>query len=1210
MTFPALVLALALPADGPTVRFRKDVAPILVKKCLGCHNEEKAKNGLNMATFELLKKGGTASGAEILVAGDPDASALVESIRADAQPRMPYKLPPLSDAEIAVIERWVKGGAMFDGPAESARLAELVDPLADLPKVRLTATVAEPIVAVAFAPDGKAIAAGQGGKLLLFDAGTNRLVHMFEGHLGAINAVRFTTDGKRVVAAGGRPGMFGAITAWDLATKARTLQLRGHADAILAADLAPDGKTLATASYDRLVKLWDLDAGKELRTLKEHTDAVYAVAFAPDGKTLVSASGDRTAKVWDVATGKRLVTLSGATAELYAVAFGPDGRLVVAGGVDRSIRAWSLRGESAELVRSVFAHDAAVVRLVVAPDSKTLYSSGEDRDVKAWDLATLEPIAAISDQPDWPQAVAVAPDNKRLAVGRYDGSLALFDPASRKAVATLRDAPRNENTSKDGRPAPARSATLERPSPRGGSRGTTVRVDLRGRGVGRADFVVFDEPGLTATILPNEKDEPDHVKIEVTIAPGVSVGVHRLRVRTPLGVPPSQPFAVSAYPEVAEAGGKPVSLPATLVGAIDKPGDVDHFQFAAKAGEVIVFEATTRSNGSALDATLSVLDDRGRVVAEATGAGDEPILRFQAPRDGDWTLRVADAEAGGSTNHDYRIQAGKTPMASWWLPLAIRAGESANVSFFGGLAEGTPFAGVTAPATAAPGELLSAQPSATGSHWAGPMPKVVVVEGPQAEEGGGQDQPSEALSIEVPGGVSGFIERSGDVDFYAFEAKKHERRIVEVFGRRLGSPIDPVIEVLDADGKPLPRAVLRPVAETTIAFRDHGSMGRNIRLVDWKELAVGDFLLAGRELMRLAELPRNPDDDAVFEGQGFARFNSGERVAYLGTTPEQHPFSQPLYKVEVHPPGATFPPGGVPPVTLYYRNDDGGPGLGKDSLVEFDPPADGRYLVRVEDVRGLGGDEFAYHLVVRRPRPDFTLSLSTDDPNVPRGGAAIVTATIVRRDGFDGAVDVRAESLPPGITATTARIAPGATSADFVLSADPDAPATSPPSWRVVAEAGPIRHEYDPGGPRGGWVAVTPAPELKVEAKPARVAIRPGEKVSFTFKVDRAGGLSGRVPIDVRNLPADVRVLDIGLNGVLVTEVQVERAVVLYADPRARAGARPFYASARLELLGEARGGNGRPVIDATRSFASAPILLEVLPPSATTAATAAARRP
>src|SRR5262249_48465701 len=159
-------------------------------------------------------------------------------------------------------------------------------------------------------------------------------------------------------------------------------------------------------------------------------------------------------------------------------------------------------------------------------------------------------------------------------------------------------------------------------------------------------------------------------------------------------------------------------------------------------------------------------------------------------------------------------------------------------------------------------------------------------------------------------------------------------------------------------------------------FRDVTSTAQGIRLTRWPGLTVNDYLFFGRELARIEALPRNVDDDCTLWNQ------QGERLGMLGTTPEQHPMSQPMYKVEIHPPGSTVPPGIAPAVVLNYRNDDGGPGLGKDSRIEFLAPEDGDYTVRVADVRGQGGPAFGYHLVIRRPRPDFEVVLGTENPNI------------------------------------------------------------------------------------------------------------------------------------------------------------------------------------------------------------------------------------
>src|SRR5262249_50633910 len=148
-------------------------------------------------------------------------------------------------------------------------------------------------------------------------------------------------------------------------------------------------------------------------------------------------------------------------------------------------------------------------------------------------------------------------------------------------------------------PKMVKNASLDVPSPRGAARGSRLRVALTGEGVGRATALLIPEPGITASIVPAEKTAENRVNADFPVAEDARAGLHALSVVTLLGVPPFQVFAVAADPERAEAepndrvedlttASAPAPFPATLLGTIDRPGDVDLFAVDAKAGQELI----------------------------------------------------------------------------------------------------------------------------------------------------------------------------------------------------------------------------------------------------------------------------------------------------------------------------------------------------------------------------------------------------------------------------------------------------------------------------------------------------------------------------------------------------------------------------------------------------------------------------------------------
>jgi WD40 repeat protein len=447
--------------------------------------------------------------------------------------------------------------------------------------------------------------------------------------------------------------------------------------------------------------------------------------------------------------------------------------------------------------------------------------------------------------------------------------------------------------------------------------------------------------------------------------------------------------------------------------------------------------------------------------------------------------------------------------------------------------------------------------------------------------------PNTVTANSVVTGVIAAPEKSDqpDVDLYRFHAKKGEQIVLEIKASRDKSPLDSKLEVLDNTGAPVPRVKLQAVRSSYYTFRGHNSMDVNdFRMHAAADMELNEYVYANGEVMKLWLLPQGPDSGfLVFPGTGANRFN------YFGSTAITHSLNEPIYIVEPHDPADTILPNGLPVYTLYYENDDDSwRKLGTDSRVDFTAPADGDYVARVSDVRGMGGEKFSYELTLRPARPDFEVKVTAKDLEINAGSGKEFTVTANRKDEFDGEIQLDVTGLPRGFHATTPlTVQAGQINAYGAVTADADAPALAADAKpiKLVATAMVTGKKVRKKAVKIGKLKLAERPKVLVHVLPAdagqgsrpvaesgdappSITIAPGETIAAVLKVERnnfdgelkfGGALSGR------NLPHGVYVDNIGLNGITLLQGESERKIFLTARKWVPEQSRPFHLQTDAE---------------------------------------------
>jgi WD40 repeat protein len=284
---------------------------------------------------------------------------------------------------------------------------------------------------VAFTAEGDELLSTSGdGTLMRWSAAPTRQILQERG--SPVRSLAVSHDGKILAAAGDDA----VIRLWNLSDdKARAPQLRGspltgHRGSIASVTFDAAGRLLASAGEDGTVRIWSTHDGRPLGpALDGHGGNVWSVAFSPNGGTLASGSADGAVRLWDGARGTlRTEPMLGHKNRVWSVAFSADGGLLASGGDDARIRLWQLADDRVTAGAILRGHAQRVWSLAFSPAGRRLASASEDATVQLWDLSAETPRATPLIGHDEPvHAVAFSADGKTLASGGDDATIRWWD---------------------------------------------------------------------------------------------------------------------------------------------------------------------------------------------------------------------------------------------------------------------------------------------------------------------------------------------------------------------------------------------------------------------------------------------------------------------------------------------------------------------------------------------------------------------------------------------------------------------------------------------------------------------------------------------------------------------------------------------------------------------------------------------------------------
>lgn len=676
--------------------------------------------------------------------------------------------------------------------------------------------------------------------------------------------------------------------------------------------------------------------------------------------------------------------------------------------------------------------------------------------------------------------------------------------------------------------------------PNGGQRGQEIEVTFQGERLQDAEEVICYEPGIQTLKLNLVTNKL--VKAQLKLAADAGLGEYHLRIRTASGLSEIRTFFVGPFPTIEEtepndepAKAQKVSLNATVAGIIKKE-DVDCFAVDLKQGQRFSAEVQGMRLGRGdFDPRLTVLAPDGQVIADAddTWLGkQDPYVSFQVPKDGAYLVRLREATYQGNDNCKYRLHLGSFPRPGTVFPAGGQAGSTNSFVFLG--PAGLLFTNlVTLPPE--PREQFGIFPQQDG-HSA-PTPNWVRVSeflnilGSATNHARAQ---ATVVTSSPPFALNGILEKPGQEDWFRFPATKGAPVNLNVYARRLHSPVDSIIEVYSSGGQALGANDDSAGADSVLRFTPPETTNYLVRVRDTLGQGGPDFVYRIEATpdqpsltVKIPEVARNDT-----QSRQFVAVPRGNRVATLISGRRSNLTGELAFSITNLPTGVVMSTNrmaaNVDAMPVVFEATAEAPVGGKlVDLLGFGTngtnQAVGRFRQDIDLVSGpnnttyyaTSADHFCVAVTKEAP---FKLRLT--QPKVPlvQGGSMALEVITERNPGFDQPIELQMVWNPPGVSSQPeVTLAKAATNAVYSLNATPAAEVRS---WKIAV----LGHATVEGGQLfvSSQLADLEIAAPYISGKIETVWTNPGKAGKLTVSLQHAKPFEGAAKIRLAGLPDKV----------------------------------------------------------------------------------------